>query len=596
MQEVMHMPEPKKPRRWTRETLEPPAHGIIYPEAMKSRGNVPADLKQPAAHYINVVNISEKGLLLQSPVKLKVRSTVDLRIWHPKKKTWMEIEGKVVWINTASTGNECHLAGVSFSRQKKYDQSMGASAKSGKKGITPSGLDFLINTRFFRSVPQETVCPLLNSLSFEYFKKGERFIKQGDEGDSLYLIVSGSCVVNLEKDGIMHPVARLKEGDIVGEMAVLTGESRSSHVDAETDIELLKLSRSRFDALCRQYPDLRNFLTEIVTDRLLDAKLTVFRTIGKYVIKDIIGKGGWSIVYKGFHNALNFPVAIKMMKHNMAMDEDFLGKFRNEAKTIARLNHPNIVKVYDIEEVYRTIFIMMEYLEGFSLEYMLENMPKLSVPNALDIILQICAGLDYAHRHGIIHQDIKPANIFIHDDGLVKIVDFGLACPPGNIDFDLPGTVFYMAPEQIRSEPVDERTDVYSLGITAYEMLIGRRPFPEDELSMVMDFHLNEDVPDPGIADPDLPAEIVSFLSGSIRRNPDERLQNVAAVMDLLQPLAERTGVTCSPKLAKKGKMMGLFVFYQEEDQLALKRLIDKFSTEIAETGALLRITQVDDI
>ena len=379
-------------------------------------------------------------------------------------------------------------------------------------------------------------------------------------------------------------------------MAVLTGERRSTHVDAETNMDLWSLNRTQFDTLCQEHPDLRDFLTGIVTDRLSNVKLTAFRKIGKYVIKEIIGQGGWSIVYKGVHARLNFPVAIKMLKHTMAMDDDFLNKFQNEATTIARLNHPNIVKVYDIEEIYRTVFIMMEYLEGFSLDYHLEHMPKLSLPEILDIILQVCKGLEYAHKQGIIHQDIKPDNIFIQTDGVPRIVDFGLACPPGNMDFDLPGTAFYMSPEQIRGDPVDERTDIYSLGITVYEMITGKRPFPEDGIGKLLDLHLKEDAPDPRILVPDLPDELYKFLVQSIRKDQDARLKNITEVISMLQPLAEKMGLIFQDQVRKKSKMMGLFLFYQDEHQLALNQLIDKLSTDISEIGALLRITQVEDI
>jgi hypothetical protein len=508
----------------------------------------------------------------------------------------MAIKGRVSWSGENPSAAGGYLIGVEFRSERVHDDSRDSALQSGQRRMLPSDLEFLLSTKLFHSVLQESVCPLLNSLTFRSCKAGERFITQGDEGNSLFIIRRGICIVLIEKEGTLHPVTRIHAGDIVGEMAVLTGERRSSHVGAETDIELWELGRTRFDALCLKHPDLRNFLTEIVTERLLDAKLTSFRIIGKYIISDVIGKGGWSIVYKGVHGALNFPVAVKMLKHNMAMDADFLDKFRNEAKTIARLNHPHIVKVYDIEEVHRTIFIMMEYLEGFSLEYLMQTTPKLSLTAALDIILQICSGLEYAHKQGIVHQDIKPGNIFISPDGSAKIVDFGLACPRGSIDFDLPGTVFYMAPEQIQGDPVDERTDVYLLGITAYEMLTGRRPFPEENLSKLMDLHLHEDAPDPRLSNPDLPDEIASFLSMSIRRNPAERLHDIPAVTALLQPLADRIGVKCGPRQTAKRKMMGLFLFYQEGDTLELKRLVDKFSREIAESGAQLRITQVDDI
>ena len=465
-----------------------------------------------------------------------------------------------------------------------------------KKLISSSDLEFFLKTNLFTSIPPESITPLLNSLRFKHVKAGERFITQGDEGDSLYIIQSGSCIVNIEKNNILNAVARLKAGDIVGEMAVLTGESRSTHVDPETDMDLWRLTRGQFDVLSLEFPDLRNFLTEIVVKRFSSLKITANRTIGRYIINEILDQGEWSIVYKGLHSILNFPVAIKMLKHNMAMDSEFLEKFWHEAKTIARLNHPNIVKVYDIEELYRTVFIIMEFLEGFSLKYRLINMPKLSLPGMLDIILQVCSGLEYAHQQGIIHQDIKPSNIFLQPDGQARIVDFGLACPQGNIDFDMPGTPFYMSPEQIQGEPVDERTDIYSLGIMVHELLTGKRPFPEDNLGKLLDLHVKEDTPDPRILIPDLPEELHAVIMKSIRKDPANRFNNVSEIIALLQPLAEKTGLKYGPEARKREKMTGLFLFYRDEHQLDLNRLLDKLNNDVREIGAVLRVVHVEDI
>lgn len=465
-----------------------------------------------------------------------------------------------------------------------------------KNPISSTDFEFLLKTNLFNAIPHEAIAPLFQSLKFKHVKAGERFITQGDEGDGLYIIQNGSCIINLEKDNILNSVARLKAGDMVGEMAVLTGECRSTHVDAETDMDLWSLARGQFDSLSQEFPDLRNFLTEIVAQRFSSLKITADRTIGKYTINEVLDQGGWSIVYKGTHNVLNFPVAVKMLKHNMAMDPEFSEKFRHEAKTIARLNHPNIVKVYDIEDLYRTVFIIMEFLEGFSLKYLLINKPKPSLVRVVDIILQVCSGLEYAHKQGIIHQDIKPANIFIQPDGQAKIVDFGLACPQGNIDFDMPGTPFYMSPEQIQGEPVDERTDIYSLGIMVYELLTGERPFPEDGLGKLLDLHVKKDAPDPRILVPDLPEELRSVIMKSIRRDPSERFNNVSEVIDELQSLAEKMELKYQSRPRKKERMMGLFLFYKDEHQLDLNRLMDKLNNDVHEIGAVLKVVNVEDI
>jgi eukaryotic-like serine/threonine-protein kinase len=347
-----------------------------------------------------------------------------------------------------------------------------------KDDLALDDLEFLMKTQLLRATPDEAKKQLLSAMVRHSFRAGERFIHQSDAGDRFYLIQSGSCLVNILANGQWHPVARLKPGEIVGEMSVLTGENRSAHVDAETDMVAWALTREGFEEIGSEYPQLREFLTELATERLCSRKITAERSIGKYTINEVLAEGGWSIVYKGLHSFLNLPVAIKMLKHTMAIDAELFNKFQEEARIIAGLNHENIVRVYDIEHVFRTVFIIMEHLNGVTLRQILGKRFRLPVPRILRILQQVGAGLDYAHRQGIVHQDVKPGNIFVQNDDLVKIVDFGLACPIGGCSDDLPGTAFYMAPEQIEGEPVDPRTDVYSLGIVAFEMATGRRPFP----------------------------------------------------------------------------------------------------------------------
>jgi serine/threonine protein kinase len=279
----------------------------------------------------------------------------------------------------------------------------------------------------------------------------------------------------------------------------------------------------------------------------------------------------------------------------MAMNPEFAEKFQNEAKTVALLNHDNIVRVYDIEELFRTIFIIMEFLEGVPLDYILHSMPRLTLTKVLDIILQICHGLSYAHEQGIIHQDIKPANVFIQSDGRAKVVDFGLSCPPGTIDCTLPGTIYYMSPEQIEGESVDERTDIYSFGIMAYEMITGRRPYLDDDPGKLMEAHLSEDVPNPQTLVPDLPSELHYLITRATQKDPSSRFNSFWEIIRDLQPFADKIGVERRPRRQRQRKMKSLLVFYEEEHHENLNRLVEEFNREVDNIGAELRVTEVDE-
>jgi tRNA A-37 threonylcarbamoyl transferase component Bud32 len=439
---------------------------------------------------------------------------------------------------------------------------------------------FFLSTHLIKSLPPKTVCALLNSLSLRQVTKGERFIQQGDPADAVYLIQQGTCTASVEENGRLTAVARLEAGNLVGEMAILTGERRSAHVEAETDMRLWALGRDQFEALSADHPELRIFLTDLVTNWFDARPVTARRRIGKYSIADVIGSGGYSIVYQGSHLDLNMPVAVKMMKHDMAMDRDFLKNFRDEAKTIAQFDHDNIIRVYDIEERFRTIFIIMEYLQGHSLRTQLNRRGQIPVAQVLSYLLQVGSGLNYAHERGIVHQDVKPGNIFILPRGRVKILDFGLSCRCGS-QGQFIGTPSYMSPEQIECLEIDERTDIYALGIMAYELVAGRRPYPEDDPNMMLDLHVRQDIPDPAEAVPGLPEELRCFILKACARDPEKRYRNIRAALQDLQPLVARLDRSVAPPAAGDRKMTSVFLTYGAAEAATVDRLLQEIRNRI---------------
>jgi eukaryotic-like serine/threonine-protein kinase len=467
----------------------------------------------------------------------------------------------------------------------------GHSKRLKKRKMSSKDFSYLLGTDLFKAAPEEAQNRLLACMAPLTVRAGERFIHQGEEADCLYLIQQGSCVVTLEKDGVTSIVAHRKAGDLVGEMAILTGENRTAHVEAETGMALWRMSRVEFDELSRAYPSVRRFVTELVTKRISDSKFAPHRTIGKYVITDTIDEGGLGILYKGVHESLSFPVAIKMLKHAMAMDTGFTREFENEAHVIARLNHPNIVRVYDIEHLYRTIFIVMEYLSGQSLKDIVERKRRLPFRRAINLLIQVCKGLEYAHEQGIVHRDIKPDNIFVSGGDQVKIVDFGLALPVGTGEgMDLVGTPYYMAPEQIYCEPVDERTDVYSLGIMAFEISTGLRPFAGLDVGEILIAHQEKPLPDPRSLKPDLPAAFNDFIQKATQKDPFKRHQTMGQVVADLKLLAENYIPSQAAEGDSRLENMVLHLSYHDVDQLELARVVEEFGEQLKKLGVELNV------
>ena len=451
-------------------------------------------------------------------------------------------------------------------------------------------------TKFLQFIVQENRSPFFDKMTYRHIKAGERFVVQGAVEDTAYIIQRGACLAIVEKNGELHPVDHYGEGDIIGGLGILTGEPRRAHVEAETDVDLWIMTRDQFDEIADKDPDLLDFITELVADRLDSRRPTAYRAIGKYVTTDIIGRGAFSIVYRGMHTGLSMPVVIKMMRHDMALYPEFLESFHNEARTIAGLCHDHIVKVYDFEECYKTLFIIMEYLKGDSLKDMISHLRVIPPKPAVNFLSQICSALAYAHDSGIIHRDINPSNIIVQPNDRVKILDFGLACPSGTEDFSNKGTPYYMAPEQIDGEPVDPRTDIYALGITAFEMVTGRRPFPEDNVKALFDCHLTRDIMDPRELNPAIPRQLQQFILKCARCNPNQRYQDMSQALAALEPLMQDFRIPADNLCADKRKMSSLLLTYTDQNQAELARLVETFKAKARQLGARVDMADSQDL
>ncbi len=265
----------------------------------------------------------------------------------------------------------------------------------------------------------------------------------------------------------------------------------------------------------------------------------------RYEIINCIGSGGMADVFRARDHKLNRFVAIKVLKAEYRSDKEFVSKFRVEAQAAAGLAHPNIVNVYDVGDETGVYFIVMELVEGITLKTYIISKGKLSVREATGISLQVASGLEAAHNNGIIHRDVKPQNIIISTDGTAKVADFGIAraASSDTINSNVMGSVHYSAPEQSRGGFSDAKSDIYSLGITMYEMLTGRVPFDGDSTVEVALKHLQEEIISPREYLPDLPRAMEQIILKCTQKSPDRRYQSMSLLIrDLKESLVNPNG------------------------------------------------------
>lgn len=249
----------------------------------------------------------------------------------------------------------------------------------------------------------------------------------------------------------------------------------------------------------------------------------------RYEILEKIGTGGMSDVYKAKDHKLNRFVAVKVLKQEFSENANFVSKFRIEAQAAAGLMHPNIVNVYDVGEENGIYFIVMELVEGITLKKYIEKKARLSVKEAVSIAIQVSMGIEAAHNNHIIHRDIKPQNIIISKEGKVKVTDFGIAkaATSNTITSNVMGSVHYTSPEQARGGYSDEKSDIYSLGITMFEMLTGRVPFNGETTVAIAIKHIQEEMPSPREFVSEIPVSVEQIVFKCCQKSPDRRYQSM---------------------------------------------------------------------
>lgn len=276
----------------------------------------------------------------------------------------------------------------------------------------------------------------------------------------------------------------------------------------------------------------------------------------RYRIDKIIGVGGMAVVFRAFDMLIGRNVAVKILKEDIARDEVSVKRFINESKAVSMLSHPNIVTIYDVSVRADAKYIVMEYIEGITLKNYMLKKGKMELGEIIAMIEQILGALEHAHQKGIVHRDIKPQNIMLLKNGIIKVTDFGIAKLPNaetvTMQDSAIGTVYYISPEQASGSQIDARSDIYSLGVMMYEMATGKLPFTADSPVSVALMQINDDAPPAKEANPAIPLGLSQIIARAMNKDPELRYQSATQMLRQIARLKADPNVTFKAPKKKK--------------------------------------------
>lgn len=385
-------------------------------------------------------------------------------------------------------------------------------------------------------LPRKVAAVLEEHMHEEQFAANDYLIRQGEQADSLMVVRSGLVQIgSTDEHGQRHWIAKSGRGQVLGEMSLLTGQPRTADVIAVKPVRAMVLPAGEFHRLARQCPEIGVVLTSIVARRLGAAEHDVLagKTLGGWLIHGRLGKGGMSVVYRA-EDTHGREAALKMMSHRLVYDDDACRQFQREAEIIQSFDHIQIVRMYDRFAAFHTYFLALEFCDGKPLDELLKETGPLPEAEVRKAAGQLAAGLDYAHRAGVIHRDLKPANVMVMRDGGVKLMDFGLARPvdeaPSIYETAVVGTPAYMAPEQMLGDRLTRQTDLFGLGVMLWEMLAGQRLQAKRSFSDLVAILSDWTPPDVRDRFPRVSKELADMIETCLARQPEDRRVDLAQI------------------------------------------------------------------
>ena len=434
------------------------------------------------------------------------------------------------------------------------------------------------NLEMFRSMTLPAVIQLRAVMEPVEYESSQVIIRQNEEGDEMFLLDAGSVRVSVR--GHLHDThfeRVLAAPAVFGEFALVMSTPRSATVTAEAGVRCLRLSRTVFNELIKRFPTVADFLTKAVGERLLESGS--IQHVGKYRVVGRLGAGAVATVFEAIHPGLQRSVALKMLSHALASNGTFLEQFQREAQMIANFNHDHIVRVFDTEKAYGTQFIVMEKLTGVTLDEIIQHGHHLSWGTVRRILREVGNALTYSHGAGLLHRDVKPSNVFLtEEDRRVKLLDFGIAVSQDSsaakAGEQLFGTPYYMSPEQILGQKLDGRSDLYSLGVLAYELLTREVPFDADNIDQLLAKHLNEPTPDPRDVAPEVPADLCEFVQIATAKRAKDRFASCAKAVEFLRLATELPVV-------KSIELTTLAISYHPSRRAKVQQAIDNMRNEL---------------